>query len=143
MKTSLLLSVLTLLISVPAFADISEKQIDRAKATATSQGKLIAFHFEQAYYDPNCPKCITNVDQNNEVVKKAIPKKHVTVISVDAKEKVDVSKLPEAIRNYAGARPCVILVSADCTKVIGVAHSKTTKEEAKALEKKAAEALLK
>lgn len=142
MKTSLLL-ISALILSVPAFGDISEKQIERAKTTATAQGKLIAFHFEQAYWDPNCPKCIASVDAKNELVKKAIPRKHVTLISVDAKDKVDLNKLPESIRIQAVVRPCVIVVSADCAKVIGTINGTSTKDEIKALEKKAGEALLK
>ena len=52
-----------------AFSSITEKKVENTKQSAAKSGKLIAFVFYQAYWDPNCPKCVATVNANNAAAK--------------------------------------------------------------------------
>jgi thiol-disulfide isomerase/thioredoxin len=122
-----------------AFAAISAKKVETAKASAARSGKLIAFVFYQGYYAPNCPKCVAEVNGNNASAKRAIPKKDVVVIEVSGKEKDIDEGLPSVV-SKTGTTPRIVVTDADCGQVVAEIKNGATKEELEAFEKKIEEA---
>lgn len=126
----------------PISAGFSEKRLESAKKQAATKGRLVAFLFEQAYYNPNCPTCIADVNANNSAMKKAIPRKHVELLTIDAGDSRDADKLPQCVRDAAKGAPVIILTDSACEKVVAVTATKRPdRKQAKEFEEKAAEAL--
>ena len=87
MKTyALLLGLVSMVLLAPISAGFGEKQLEMTKKTAAVKGKVIVFIFEQAYYDPNCPKCIAEVNANNSAMRRELPRKSACVIKIDGVE---------------------------------------------------------
>ena len=141
MKCVSLLLVALLATLAPLSASFSEKRLETEKKSAVSKGRLVAFFFEQEYYDPSCPKCLEDVNSNNNAMKKAIPRKYVNLLTIDAGESRGLDKLPKCVQAAMKARPQVILTDAACEKVVATIEGRPDRDKAKAFEKKAAEAL--
>ena len=122
-----------------AFAGITARKVENAKSTATRSGKLVAFVFYQGYYNPNCPKCIAEVNANNAAVKRAIPRKYAVPIDVEGRQK-DVDEALPSVVSKKGASPRIVVTDADCQKVVAEVRNGSSKEELEAFEKKVAEA---
>ena len=122
-----------------AFSSITERKVENTKQSAAKSGKLIAFVFYQAYWDPNCPKCIATVNANNGWAKKAIPRQDAVVIEVEGSAKDLEKALPAAV-NKAGPTPRVVVTDADCGTIVAEVKAGATKEDVKAFEKKVKDA---
>lgn len=118
----LLLSVAT------AFAGFSERKLESAMKAAAKSGKNIAFVFYQDYYDPNCPKCVADVSEKNEAVKKAIPRSEVVMVEIEKGDK-DMDKLPSAV-SATGTTPRVVVTDATGEKVIAKLDGAPDKKKA-------------
>ena len=141
MKTpGILLAALLVTLSSVA-AGISESRIESVKQSAEKKGRLIAFFFEQDYYLPNCPKCVQDVNANNNAMKGALPRKYVSVITVDAGETRGLDKLPSCVEASSKAKPRIVVTDAACTKVIATLQGRPDREKAAAFEKEVAAAL--
>ena len=102
---------------------------------AVIKGTLIAFHFEQGYYNPNCPKCIVDVNANNKAMKQALPRRYASVITIDADETRGLENLPACVKAAKKGAPQIIVTSADCTKVIATLAGRPTRKQAADFEK--------
>jgi hypothetical protein len=138
MKKLSLLLVAVLATLVPVSASFSEKRLETEKKSAAEKGKLVAFFFEQEYYDPSCPKCIEDVNSNNNAMKKAVPKKHVNLIMIDAGESRGIDKIPQCVQAAMKKAPQIILTDAACEKVIATIEGRPDRKKADEFEKKAA-----
>lgn len=141
MKIPFLPLVVAIATALPAPASFSEKRLESEKKSAAEKGKLVAFFFEQAYYDPTCPKCILDVNSNNNAMKKAVPRKYVNLITVDAGESRGVDKIPQCVQDAMKAAPQIVLTDAACTKVVATIEGRPDRKKAEAFEKKAADAV--
>lgn len=105
MKKAAVYFLTTLIVSSSLLhADFSERKLQNAIAAATKNKKLIAFVFYQDYALPNCPKCVTSTDANNQAVKKALPSSDVVVVKIEKDDK-DLDKLPACVaKGGSGAR---------------------------------------
>lgn len=140
MKNLSLLLVAVLATLVPASASFSEKRLEAEKKSAAAKGKLIAFFFEQEYYNPTCPKCIVDVNSNNNAMKKAVPKKQVGLVMIDAGESRGVDKIPQCVQAAMKGKPQIIVTDAACDKVLATLEGRPDRKQADAFEKKVAEA---
>ena len=122
-----------------AFPSITEKKVENTKQSAAKSGKLIAFVFYQAYWDPNCPKCVATVNANNAAAKKAIPRQDAVVIEVAGSEKEVEKALPAAV-SKDGPTPRVVVTDADCGQIVAEVKAGASKEDLKAFEKKVKDA---
>jgi len=117
-----------------AFSAINEKKVENAKQSAAKSGKLIAFVFYQAYWDPNCPKCVATVNANNASAKKIIPRQDSVVIEVIGKEK-DVKAVLPPVVSIDGPTPRVVVTDADCGKIVAEMKPGMGKADLDAFEK--------
>lgn len=117
----------------PAQARFSESRLTSAKANAAKSGKFIAFVFYQEYYNPNCPKCVVDVNARNSATKRALPSSDVVTIEVDKKDK-EISKLPSVVGS-SGGTPRIVVTDAECTKVIATYEGTTDRAKGKEFEK--------
>jgi hypothetical protein len=140
MKTLSLLVIAALAMVAPVSASFSEKRLETEKKSAAAKGKLIAFFFEQEYYDPNCPKCIVDVNSNNNAMKKAVPRKYVNLIMIDAGESRGVDKIPQCVQEAMKKAPQLIVTDAACEKVLATIEGRPDRKQADEFEKKVAEA---
>jgi hypothetical protein len=143
MKTLSLLLAVAVAALVPASAGFSEKRLESEKKSAAEKGKLIAFFFEQEYYTPNCPKCIEDVNSNNNAMKKAVPRKYVNLVMIDAGENRGVDKIPQCVQDAMKSAPQLIITDAACEKVLATIEGRPDRKKAEAFEKKVAEAAAK
>jgi len=118
-----------------ALSAINEKRIENAKQSAAKSGKLIAFVFYQAYWDPNCPKCVATVNANNAAIKKVTPHQDALVIEVVGKEKDIKAALPPVV-SMTGPTPRVVVTDADCGTIVAEMKPGTSKADLVAFEKK-------
>lgn len=141
MKTASVLLVAVLAALVPAFAGFSEKRLESEKKAAITKGRLLAFHFEQAYYDPNCPKCVQDVNANNAAMKKTVPKKYAEVITIEADETRNLDQLPQCVRDKRVKQGAQIIVTdVECENVLASITGRPTRDQAKAFEQEVAKA---
>jgi hypothetical protein len=140
MKTIALPLILIAALLAPASAGISESRIESTKKSAAKSGKLIAFLFEQDYYLPNCPKCVQDVNANNTAMKKAVPRKYASLITIDAGETRGLDKLPSVVQSSGKATPRIVITDASCEKVIATLEGKPDRAKTDAFEKQVAEA---
>lgn len=138
MRTACLLLIALSATLAPVSAGFNEKRLESEKKSAAEKGKLIAFFFEQAYYDPNCPKCIQDVNANNSAMKKALPRKYANVITIDAGETKGLDKLPECVRDGAKSAPTIIVTDAACEKVVATINGRPDRKKADEFEKQVA-----
>lgn len=142
MKTFLAITLALAATLAPLAAGFNEKRLESAKKNAATKGRLVAFFFEQAYYDPNCPKCIADVNANNAAMKKAIPRKYVELVTIEAGDKRDLDKLPECVSDQSAGAPKIVLTDSACEKVLAKTDTKRPdRQQAKKLEQEAAAAL--
>jgi hypothetical protein len=140
MKKLSLLLIAVLAMVVPVSASFSESRLESQKKSAAAKGKLVAFFFEQDYYDPSCPKCILDVNSNNNAMKKAVPRKYVNLITIDAGESRGVDKIPECVQKAMKKAPQLIVTDAACESVLATIEGRPDRDKAKEFEKKVAEA---
>lgn len=138
MKTTCLLLIALTASLAPASAAFSEKRLETEKKSAVEKGRLIAFFFEQAYYDPNCPKCIQDVNANNSAMKKALPRKYVNVVTIDAGETRGLDKLPQCVQDAGKGGPRIIVTDAACEKVVASISGRPDRKKADEFEKQVA-----
>ncbi len=117
MKTVWFVALVAVLGMGTVFPAINEKKVENAKESAAKSGKLIAFVFYQAYWDPNCPKCVATVNANNAAVKKVVPRQNTVVIEVVGKEK-DVRAILPPVVSMDGPTPRVVVTDAACGTVV-------------------------
>jgi hypothetical protein len=138
--------IFTLLLAVcaaslaPVSAGISESRLESVKKSAAKSGRLIAFFFEQDYYLPNCPKCVQEVNANNNAMKKALPRKYASVVTIDAGETRGLDKLPGVVRDSGKTTPRIVVTDAACEKVVATLEGNHDRAKADAFEKQVAEA---
>jgi hypothetical protein len=138
MKTACLLLIALTASLAPASAAFSEKRLETEKKSAVTKGRLIAFLFEQAYYNPNCPKCIQDVNANNSAMKKALPRKYVNVVTIDAGETRGLDKLPQCVQDSGKATPRIVVTDASCEKVVATISGRPDRKQADEFEKQVA-----
>lgn len=100
---------------IPGFA-ISKVQLDRVKARAAADNKLIAFVVMQECTNPGCPIAVNRVSDRNGSVKQAVPNKGVIVVKLDV-EDLEKDSVPECVRKNKSA-PAITITDATCAKVI-------------------------
>ncbi|MEI6535953.1 MAG: hypothetical protein WCN98_11470 [Verrucomicrobiaceae bacterium] len=133
MKISLLLPALTILSlsSVSAAtSNFTEQRLVTVQKDAEKQGKFITFVFYQGYYNPNCPKCIADVNENNAIAKKATPHAAALTVEVYPGDR-GLSKIPASV-GASGGTPRVVVMDAKCEKVIASIQGKANKDAVKA-----------
>jgi len=138
MKTLTLLWFFLVVCVSPVFATLGEKHIEAEKKSAADKGKAIVFYFRQAYYNPNCPKCIADVNANNAATKKALPRKYANIITIEAGGTRSLDKLPECVKAIKANAPILVATDAACTKVIGTLRGRPDRAQADAFEKSVA-----
>ena len=134
MKAVLFIAMIAMLGMGSAFSAINEKKVESAKQSAAKYGKLITFVFYQAYWDPNCPKCVATVNANNASAKKVIPRQESVVIEVVGKEKDAKAALPPVV-SIDGPTPRVVVTDADCGKIVAEVKAGASKAEVEAFTK--------
>ena len=140
MKTTGLLLIAMLALLAPLPAGISESRLESIKKSAAKSGRLVAFFFEQDYYLPNCPKCVQEVNANNNAMKKALPRRHVSVVTIDAGETRGLDKLPQCVLDTGKATPRIVVTDAACEKVVATLQGKPDRAKTEEFEKAVAEA---
>ena len=141
MKKLSLLLIAVLATLVPASAAFSEKRLEATKKSAAEKGKLIAFFVEQEYKTGRTePKDVVDVDSNNNAMKKAVPRKYVELVMIDAGESRGVDKIPQCVQDAMKNKPQLIVTDAACTKVLATLDGRPDRKKAEAFEKKVAEA---
>ncbi len=132
MKTyALLLGLVSMVLLAPISAGFGEKQLEMTKKTAAVKGKVIVFIFEQAYYDPNCPKCIAEVNANNSAMRRELPRKSACVIKIDGVEtRRSVESLPQCVKDAVKDAPQLIATDAACEKVIATLDRTASRQQA-------------
>jgi hypothetical protein len=140
MKTVALLWIVALGLVAPVSAGFSEKHLEADKASAAAKGKALVFFFAQAYYNPNCPKCIVDVNANNGAMKKALPRKYANLIMIDAGETRGLENLPQCVKDVKKNAPQLIVTDSACEKVIATLEGRPNRKQADAFEKTVAAA---
>ncbi len=140
MKTLSLLWMFLLACIAPLSA-LGEKHLEATKKSSAEKGKAIVFCFQQAYYNPGCPKCIADVNANNAAIKKALPRKYANIITIDAGETRGLDKLPQCVKDIKASAPILVATDAECTKVIGTLQGRPDRKQADAFEKTVADAI--
>ena len=139
MKALLCVAMVAVLGMGSACSAINEKKVENAKQAAAKSGKLIAFVFYQAYWDPNCPKCVATVNANNASAKKVIPRQDTVVIEVVGKEK-DVRAVLPPVVSMEGPTPRVVVTDAGCATLVAEMKPGMGKADLEAFEKKVKDA---
>jgi len=140
MKTVLFVAMVAVLGMGSAVSAINEKKVENAKQSAAKSGKLIAFVFYQAYWDPNCPKCVATVNANNASAKKVIPRQDALVVEVVGKEKDAKAALPPVV-SMDGPTPRVVVTDAACGTIVAEMKPGMGKADLDAFEKKVKDAV--
>lgn len=129
MKTAIFFLTALSVSSSLLHADFSERKLQNAMASATKNGKLLAFVFYQDYALPNCPKCVTSTDANNQAVKKAIPSSDVVVVKIEKDDK-DLDKLPACV-GKAGSGARLVITDAQGKAVVAKTTGSPDRDQAK------------
>lgn len=140
MKAVLFVAMVAVLGMGNVFSAINEKKVENAKQSAAKSGKLIAFVFYQAYWNPNCPKCVATVNANNAAAKKVIPHQNALAIEVIGKEK-DVKAVLPPVVSMEGPTPRVVVTDAACGTVVAEMKPGMGKTDLDAFEKKVKDAV--
>ena len=141
MKSLALLCIFTLACVAPVTAALGEKHLEAEKKSAAEKGKAVVFFFTQGYYNPNCPKCILDVNTNNAAMTRALPRKYANVITLYAGDNRGLDKLPQCVKGAGGKNPPVLVATnAACDKVIATLHGRPDRKQADAFEKTVAAA---
>ena len=119
----------------PVSAGLNAKRLESEMKNATVKGTLIAFYFEQGYYNPNCPKCIVDVNANNKAMKQAFPRRYASVITIDAGETRGLENLPACVKAAKKGTPQIIVTTAACDKVVATIEGRPDRKKADAFEK--------
>lgn len=121
---------------------IGAGRIESAKKRAADENKLVVFVVEQDYYDPACPKCISDVDTKNGSLRKAVPNAKQAVVIRLAEEDLKEGKVPDCVLK-AGGMPRVVVTDAACTKVIDNVGANPDKARIEQMQEKITKALTK
>lgn len=141
MKMLSLLGIVTLSLLAPLGASIGEKHLEAEKKNAEEKGKALVYFFAQGYYNPNCPKCIADVNANNAAMRKALPRKVANVIMIDAGETRGLDKLPACVTTAKQGAPQLIATDAAGTTVIATLQGRPDRKQADAFAKALAAAI--
>lgn len=127
--TVLLVSLLASL--APVSAGFSERRMESEKKDAAAKGKGLVFFFTQAY-DPNSRdrNHTVDVDSNNNALKKAIPRKYLNTVLVDAGDTRDLDKIPQCVQAAMKGKPQLIVTDAACTKVLTTLSGRPDRKQA-------------
>ncbi len=117
----------------PAVA-VGDARLEKVKARAASDKKLIAFVVMQECKNGNCPIAVNRVGERNTSVKKAVPNKGVIVVKLDL-EDLDKESTPACVRKNKNT-PSITVTNADCTEVIDSVGAGVDKARAKEMETK-------
>ncbi len=142
MKSLTVLLIALLASLAPVSGSFSEKRLETEKKDAAAKGKGVAFFFTQAY-DPDTrdPNHRTNVDSNNNAMKKAVPRKYVNTILVDPGETRGLDKIPLCVQAAMKGKPQLIVTDAACEKVLAVLDGRPDRKKADEFELKVVAAL--
>lgn len=138
MKRPLVIFLFLAALAAPVSA-ISPKRLEGIQKRAAAGNKLIAFVVEQDYYNPGCPKCITEVNGNNKLINRAAPNKGVIVVKLE-KDDLKQGEIPDGVLNAPGL-PRIVITNADGSEVIDVIDAKADKARIAEMEQKIAAAL--
>lgn len=125
--------LLVALLSAPSLlaAGFSEKRLESEKKDAAAKGKGVAFFFTQAYDPTNRDRNhAIDVDSNNNALKKAIPRKYVNTLTIDAGQTRDLDKIPLSVQKAMKDRPQLIVTDAACDKVLATLGGRPDRKKA-------------